>query len=527
MPTTASTSYGERLVDRLNPVLLREFRQLSRNKIVFTIIFLALAAFLLTSGIYIMTAMSESSRGDMSLEQGNTLFNLISTMLILSTFTFVPLYTGIRFGLERSKGRQDLMYTSSIPPWHIVFGKTMTAAQLALLIFSLALPFLSFTYLLRGVDLANAALNIVVLFVGAVLGAQATLLFTAIPMSLVFRIVIIVLFILPTVFSYYLIASIALIWSGGMKQLLSEGFTTYGTFSFIAFLATLTLLLSGSLFTMTSALVAPPSSNRALVIRTYNSVAAVVLIGAAMLCLRKGDLPEIMHGILIFLFVAACLAFIASSGERDERSQRVRRKIPRARDRLLAFFFFQGRINGLLWSLGWMVILSAAICLAIYLGGDPIHETLAVLTSVVMYTLGYTLVSVLIQRKLLARRFNTGITPVLTGILLFIMVIVPFLFAFFKGSLSDMDKVWSPLSPVDGSYTDHLGGHIIGATVIAAMGIILNLNLILESIRSFTPLKPVAPLPVPPPIDQPDNVDTVIEKQESKPTVTPESDSTV
>jgi len=490
------SSLGELLLDRMNPVLLREFRQLSRNRIVFSIIFLCLAAFMLTSGIYIMTAMDNLSTGSASLQQGKNLFNSLATMLILATFTFVPLYTGIRFGIERRKGKQDLMYTSSIPPWHIVFGKTMTAAQLTLLIFSLALPFLAFTYLLRGVDLANAALTILALFIGAVLGAQAVLLFMAIPMNLVVRIIISVLLILPTFFSYYIAASIVLLWSGGAMLAFGSPFSTHGFIPILIFALIIVISLSGTLFTMTTALIAPPSSNRAFAIRSYNSIAAIVIMAATLICLHKGSSLDAIAITASFLLAGACLSLIASSAETTTRSLRVQRTIPKnIFKRLLVFPLYQGRINGIVWSLGWMLVLSCIITAATVMDGEEPYEVASVLGSVILYTLGYTLVSIFIHRKLLIRKFKAGITPVITGVFILIMILAPFLFAFFSGSKSRIDKAWSLFSPVDDDYMGHISEHLTGAVILVVIGLILNGVPMIKSILSFCPLQKTAPGP--------------------------------
>lgn len=490
MANSRISNLNDFIFDHMNSVLLREFRQLSRSRIVFTIIFLSLAVFLITSGIYIMTTMSQISKGNAALEHGNTLFNLLSTMLILATFTFVPLYTGIRFGLERRKGKQDLMYTSSIPPWHIIFGKTMTAAQLTTLIFSLALPFLSFTYLLRGVDLGNAALNITVLFIGAVLGSQLILLFVAIPMHIALRITITVLFLLPTVFSYYIIASIALLWSGGVKVLLASAFNSYGFFSILSFVVIIIAIVSGGLFTTTSAIIAPPSSNRALPIRLYNSIATIVFLLSGMICLRKTNLMENLVIISIFLLVLACIALVASSAENDDRSLRVQRTIPQSGfKRLLLFPLYQGRFNGIVWSLGGILVLSTIITTAIVMDGESLKDVVAIVSSAILYTLGYTLVGIFIQRKLFARRFKTTITPIIIGIIFIIMVVAPFLFAFFTGNLTDMDEVWSMFSPFDGSYLNHILAHFSGGLILTVGGLILNFRCFIKSITSFKPLQ--------------------------------------
>ena len=495
------------IFDNMNPVLLREFRQLSRNKIVFAIIFLCLSALLLTSGIYIMVTMLDINRGNASLEHGSTLFSLLSTILILATFTFVPLYTSIRFGMERRKGKQDLMYTSAIPPWQIIFGKTMTAAQLTTLIFSLALPFLSFTYLLRGVDLGNAALSIAMLFVFVILGSQLALLFVAIPMSLIFRILITVLFLMPTIMSYYIIGAIVLVWNGGAKELLGSSFMSHSFIPILTFSVICIILFSAALFTLTTAIISPPSSNRAIGIRSYNSIAMLIFLISGMICLHEQGVAEVVNVLSTILLVLACLILVATSAECDTRSLRVQRNIPQGLfKRFLVFPFFQGRLNGIVWALGAILILAAINLISVLLEstscshgfGSHIGDDIIIMQSMFFYTSGYTLLGIFIQRKLLKRWYNTGITPIVTVILLLIITVIPYLFAFFTKSLVDFEDIWSPLSPIDPNYDMQIETHIGAAVVLTILGILLNLKLFRESIRSFKPLQKDVTIPTPP-----------------------------
>ena len=66
---------------------------------------------------------------------------------------FVPLYAGVRLSLERNDANIDLLFVTTITPGAIVRGKYFAAMALTLLIFSACMPFMMFTYLLRGIDL--------------------------------------------------------------------------------------------------------------------------------------------------------------------------------------------------------------------------------------------------------------------------------------------------------------------------------------------------------------------------------------
>ena len=67
----------------------------------------------------------------------------------------MPLYAGIRLSLERNDSNLDLLYITTIRPGAIVRGKYFASLALTLLIFSACMPFIVFTYLLRGVNLVS------------------------------------------------------------------------------------------------------------------------------------------------------------------------------------------------------------------------------------------------------------------------------------------------------------------------------------------------------------------------------------
>ena len=71
----------------------------------------------------------------------------------LTCLGFVPLYAGVRLSLERNDANIDLLFVTTITPGAIIRGKYLTAMALTLLIFSACMPFITFTYLLRGIDL--------------------------------------------------------------------------------------------------------------------------------------------------------------------------------------------------------------------------------------------------------------------------------------------------------------------------------------------------------------------------------------
>ena len=224
----------------------------------------------------------------------------------------------------------------------------------------------------------------------------------------------------------------------------------------------------------------------------------IIFFTAGILCLNRYAPTSVIESISIFLLVLTSLALIASSAECDTRSLRVQRNIPQSIfKRFLIFPFFQGRLNGILWSLGWMLIfttiyLSAKI-LQEYTHSRSIYsiieDDIIGLQSIIFYTISYTLAGIFIQRKLLKRWYKTGITPAIILILLLITTGIPYLYAFFTQELSHLDRIWSPLSPIDPDYDLHETSHVAAAFIGSILGIIINLPLFTKSIRSFKPIE--------------------------------------
>src|SRR5208283_4355654 len=86
---------------------------------------------------------------------GQEVFMFLAFALFLTCIGFVPFYTGMRLSLERNDSDMDLLYVTTIRPGAIIRGKYLASLALTLLIFSACMPFIVFTYLLRGVDLVS------------------------------------------------------------------------------------------------------------------------------------------------------------------------------------------------------------------------------------------------------------------------------------------------------------------------------------------------------------------------------------
>src|SRR5262249_44079794 len=82
-------------------------------------------------------------------------FAVLQGILLATCMVFIPAYTGMRLGAERSDVHVDLFFITTLRPRAIIAGKFVAAIVLAILIFSACMPFMAFTYFLRGIDLPS------------------------------------------------------------------------------------------------------------------------------------------------------------------------------------------------------------------------------------------------------------------------------------------------------------------------------------------------------------------------------------
>ena len=135
--------------DQVNPIVVKEFRQAVQSRLVIAVLILSLLINLVVVGGYVMF----SPDADTSMQGGQTVFMALLTILHLTCLIFVPLYAGVRLSLERGDANIDLLFVTTITPGAIIRGKYLAAMALTLLIYCACLPFLTLTYLLRGIDL--------------------------------------------------------------------------------------------------------------------------------------------------------------------------------------------------------------------------------------------------------------------------------------------------------------------------------------------------------------------------------------
>ena len=335
----------------LNPVTLKELRQMVRSRLVATGLIAFLLMQLIGVSLVLLTVRSEahSSAGLYGSALGEGVFHTVYFLLSGIVLLCIPLFMGTRMGIERAKEQLDLQFTTALKPRQFVDGKIASAVVLILMFASASLPFLVLSYLLRGIDLFTVLWSFCGLLVVAVCCLYGILFLGVIGVSRVFRIFLLlgVIFALLFIMGWVNIGSAAWMASG-------RGLPLSSWDEIAGFALTLLLIVSGCALArvVTVAALSPPHANRGLPVRACITAAWLLwgLVCLAYAGVKRDAGSVTVWGLLSVLAAAVLLAVAASMP--GGHSRRVLAAVsPRAWVRLVQFVFFSGVEGGMVWAL--------------------------------------------------------------------------------------------------------------------------------------------------------------------------------
>lgn len=414
--------------DRLNPIVVKELRQAVQGRFVSAVlnILLLIEVSILTTyllGGKANTVDLVSSRG-----AGNGIFQAIFGFLLFMTMVIIPLFVAPRLAMERTGGTLNLLFISTLPPRRIIAGKFLANQLLILMLFMATLPFVSFTYFLRGIDLPSILVVMVVGFVVSALCLQAMILVACLPANRFLRIVLGLTSLGGLPFAFGISNEV-------VDSLLRKGVgSRLGTSEFwlgaAVFLGVAVFFL-GLFHLMAVAVVSPPTTNRAWPLRLYLSVCWLVSVAVIGIMMAGGFDRDLAQFWLVgCTLIAACSLAVAISGP-DKMSHRVAQSVPRARfKRLGAFFLWSGSCNGIAWTLGIL-----ALTMLAYVGFDALNSGSSLkdveeIIGFAGYCVGYSLTALLLHRRFFSKRFPASRTWVLGIALVFAGIILPMVVGF-------------------------------------------------------------------------------------------------
>lgn len=158
---TAESPLADRLADRVNPIALKELRQAVNSRFVngMLLTLLGLMLAVLTRFALRLDPNGSSTRGD-----GLWLFIQLEGILALATLVALPLYAGVRLAVERGSESGELLFRTTLTPLQVVWGKLWSALAVAGVTASVCVPFVTVSWLLRGIDIVAIVLTLLVNF---------------------------------------------------------------------------------------------------------------------------------------------------------------------------------------------------------------------------------------------------------------------------------------------------------------------------------------------------------------------------
>jgi len=414
--------------NRLSPTLVRDIRQLVRNR--FITVMLNLYVLILTLGT-LMTITMQSARTQLE-GTGSGLYAFDLIFFFVFTFIVVNLYTAVIMSQERITN--DLMFTTTIPPSGFVFGKLSGALVLTGLLFCVTLPFITIAYMLRGIDLGTILQSCVLVWLMLLLSLSMTILVFSRVKTYVMMIGLLILYAILCwmgVFGFLgmLIRFTGLWGMGGMGGWLSGGWWELALTGVLVILTVLVILSAAT------SRVASINTNRIMPFRiTYTLVLLLTLGGAFLLAIYSGsgslliggpilgnpilgnptlrDLPAVMVFFHYFFFLG--LIVISTCG-RDTWGPRIKHSIPKnLLLRCLLFPFYSGAINGIIWLIGIAGVLvvyffgAAAVYSSGRIANDPeaVREVLKYAGTWALMTYAFCTLAMMIRIKLLRRQLG-------------------------------------------------------------------------------------------------------------------------
>lgn len=472
-----------KLGDRINPIVVKELRQAVQSRFVVAALLTLLSIQIVAIGIYLLA----SGGSLVNFDAGRQVFLMLFAILQVIGSLFVPLYTAVRLAAERSDTNVDLLFITTIKPRSIIAGKMVAAIVLTGLIYSACMPFMAFTYFMRGIDLPSIFISLVGGMMVVIACAQVAIFVASMSINRALKVIFGLMTLI--VFGFLFIATM-----GGVSGVVMRGISRSDLWEGLVIFSVIIGFLIGLFYVLSVALIKPVASNRALPVRLFITGAWLLIGGAALI---DGKVEKTHDPVIVWLIMFEILfavAIFAAVSERDQPGRRVLRTIPESPlKRALSFFFFSGAANGLAWASGMIAVTLAVAWVWVKL--FPRHNDVGSLVDsakwlggMCLYIFCYALTGSLLRRRLLSR-IGTELTWLISATLLALGSIVPVLIGYIVFSddkpWADNFGVWFVGNPFAWGNKGHrvlyasVGG--VWAVLVAAM----SLNWFLARARGF------------------------------------------
>jgi len=266
-------------------------------------------------------------------------------------------FGAVKIVFERTSG--DLVYTTTLTPGRIVWGKVQLGLVVSLLFGSMTLPFLTIVWLGRGVGILETLFTFLFVFALTQMHYASTLAMFAGATSFTAVFARLLPWLIGQMLLFFcgLVATIELLQQASPEDI----FVMIFVFTVLCSIAHL----------LATAQFAPETANRMFPVRVgltilFSAVMTAVLV---VICVADnvnfpGWLGTLLEFLLLTLWLLVPYLFLVFICERTELSNRQRQRIPVSFiGRLIVFPFYSGVAHAMVWSAGlvWFGILCLGI----------------------------------------------------------------------------------------------------------------------------------------------------------------------
>lgn len=476
---TGIAAIVEKIDDNLNPIIVKELRQIVRGRFFWGVLILFL-------GIQCaVLSISIADRGLTSRSVGAETLTFLFAFLFLACFALIPVHSGFRFAKERTEGSDELLFITTITPYAIIRGKFAASMIIILMIFSAFAPFMAMTFFLSGVDLS---VTFFILAFALIISAGGTILqicFGSLARDASAYQFFRVSGLAFQIFAYF---SINAITSDIIRHGIDRIFGSAYVFASVLTFAVIIGLIGYFLYVAAAAVIFPGGANRMYPVRLYlTALWLATLLISLFWAVKLSDFKIFYAWGYMVNFALSCLYAVAIS-ERDFLTDRVAREIPESSlKKYPAFLLYSGAAGGIAWTL---IMQAATFVMANFLGGasltylgtDSRSDYIVYTIGLAGFFAGYGLIAAFIRRIFLSSFVeirNTWVVALCVGA---IFAIAPLFLGSVFGVDADIMMAGSPMIFFQRSGREI--GFVMGL-IIAGIGLVINVPWLKMQISEF------------------------------------------
>jgi ABC-type transport system involved in multi-copper enzyme maturation permease subunit len=469
----------EKIDDHLNPIIVKELRQVVRGKFFWGVLVLFLG---------FQCAVLSLSLADQSVSNNNVgaeTLTFLFGILFLGCFAVIPLHSGFRFAKERQENSEELLFITTITPHSIIWGKFAASMAFILLIFSAFAPFMAMTFFLSGVDMPMMFL---VLFLGLIVCAGGTILQIAIGSLArdgnVFN--------LLRGVGLFIQVSLFFSLTGMVSEILRYGASrTFGTTNFYGAIFTIAFFIicfAYFFYLAAAAVVSPAGTNIMRPVRSFLSKFWLMSL-AVMIYWTSVSGKELIFGWGFAAVFLINIVFLIAISERDYLTRRVARELPQGTlGRRLGFLLSSGAAGGIAWCI-LMILATVGVIVAASMLVPMAGHISTVFSGFFKfsfgftgYVLGYSLVAVFIRRVFLYNYVSARNTWGVALVVFAFFALAPMFLGVFVGARSELLMIGNPFA-IASSRSEVMG--LAFASLLTVVGVLLNAPWFGRQFREF------------------------------------------